>query len=173
MRHSRLMVLTLLLLLIAPSLRAAPPASAKKEPFLLTLVMFAPMSSKYGWTLIVDGEGLAQLSLARSANPEKRTFHVSAKEMARFRKLLVEQKFYALDAKYGGAVPDSSERTLSITQGRQSKSIHLGFLREEDPHLPEVKRALLVWNAAQSWFHEPAAQDLRPYEKKRFTTARP
>ena len=165
MRHCKLLGPILLLLVKGPSIHADPPSSAKQEPFLLRMGVFAPMSSKCGWTLTVDGGGLAQLSIAVYPTPKKRTFHISAKQRVQFRKVVTEQKIFALDAEYGDAVPDSSERTLTLKQGQQTKSIELRFLRLKDPRLPEVKRVLIVWNMAQSWFHDPAALDLRPYEK--------
>ncbi|MCW3052665.1 MAG: hypothetical protein JWN14_1835 [Chthonomonadales bacterium] len=165
MRHYTLLGLVLMLLTISPSLRADPPASAKKEPFLLTLTVFAPMNAKCGWTLPVDGNGTAHLNVATYPKSKISTFHISAKDMMGFRQVLVEQKFETLGTEYGASVPDSSSRTLSVKEGTHNKTITLRYLRSGDPKASEVKRALLVWNTAQSWFHDPNALDLRPYEK--------
>jgi hypothetical protein len=139
---------------MARSISAEPTATPKRQSFSLSM----SISLSYGapWNFTTDTNGLAKLTV----NQRTRTFHVSDKQLAEFKKIVAAQKFFALNSEYGGAVPEGGTRTLCIQQGKKSKSITLYFLSQFDPRLKEIKRSLRVWNAARSWFDDKEAVDV-------------
>ncbi len=140
--------------------------ATKAESIALDMQVAAPFSKGKGWRLTVDGSGSAHLTINSYPKRRTRTFKISAKQLAQFQSALAEQQFFALGAEYGGKVPDGSTRVLSITEGKQSRSVILRYLSSNAYNPSEVKRAVRIWNLAQSWFNDADAMDLRPYDRR-------
>ena len=169
----KLAALVLVPIFIHHSAKANPPLSAVKEPLRLSMQMLAPFSAKSGWQFTVSDDGKACLNVSAFPHPKTRAFQVSAAQMARLRKVVTENEFFALKTEYGDRVPDGDTRIMDIKQGSRSKLVRLHFLRENDPNLREVQRALRVWNTLRDWFHDADAADLRPYEKHILNVSEP
>jgi len=120
----------------------------------------------YSWNLEVGPDGAAKLLIKRYPRVKQRRFTVTAAQFAELDKAVDAEHYFELRSKYGGVVPDGSTRTLTIQRGDQSKTVTLNYLRVEDPQLPEIKRAVRVWNIIRKWFSDAEAVDLRPYDRR-------
>ena len=118
------------------------------------------------WSLVVKPDGAARLFIEHYPRSQRRVFVVSAAQRAELARVVEVERFFALADRYGDQVPDGSTRTLTITRGNRSKTMTLGYLRREDAKLPEIKRAVRVWNAVRKWFDDAEAVDLSAYDQR-------
>jgi len=144
---------------------AQPAVAGESAPLEVTLAVRGRFAAGSGWTLSVPSDGSARLTI--SGLPKKtRSVAVSRKQFTALSRELQSVRFFELDAEYGSAVPDGSIRTLTVREGSRQKTVTLRYLRETDPHRGEIRRALRVWHLVQDWFSDPAAVDLRRYDRR-------
>ena len=135
-------------------------------PLSLSLNVEGRFSKGYSWHLKARSTGQAHLSIESCPKPKSCHFKVSAAQFAVLRKAIIAERFFQLGKEYGDRVPDGSTRSITITQGKRSKTISLRFLREGDTKLSEVQRVLRVWHLIRSWFNDVEAVDLRLYDRR-------
>jgi hypothetical protein len=120
------------------------------------------------WRLEVNPDGSARLRIQDFRFPKDRRFKVAPEQLAQLRKAIVSERFFDLDNDYGDRVPDGSTRTLTIGYGKQRKTVRFHFLTPAfggGKKVPEMQRALRVWNTVRAWFSDAEAVDDRPYQK--------
>jgi hypothetical protein len=153
-------------LVLAGAATSAALAADRLVPLEVKLEVEGRFAVGSPWSLKVGSDRVARLAVDSFPKPKQRVFRVSNSQVELFRQALVRERLFALGDEYGDPVPDGSVRTLTVRHGAQTKTVRLRFLRDSDPRKSEVKRVLRVWYVAQGWFDEPAAVDLRRYDRR-------
>jgi hypothetical protein len=166
MKHTfLLLLLTVFAVFSAPAPAQQPPAQ-EEIPITVSATIDGSFSKGSPWRIAVKPDRSTALFVNAHGGRKEYRSSLSAAQLAQFRKLIQTEKFFELQPTYGSIVPDGSTRTLTITEGKQLKTVTLHYLQEEKDNLPEVKRALRVWKAVQNWVRDPDAVDLSPYDKR-------
>ena len=139
---------------------------AKADAALVLMNCSEPFTSNTGWSLIVNADGSASITMNTHPTPKIRHFKVPTKELDTFREVAAAQRFFDLGAEYGSHVPDSGKRAITVHIGQKSKTVRLLFLSPTSADSSEVKRALLVWKIARNWFNDAGAADTRAHDKQ-------
>ena len=148
------------------SARADTQSASNTAAPLVRMQCSEPFSSNTGWSLNVNLDGSARLTMDTHPQPTIRTFKVSAINLDIFHHAVDEQRFFELSSEYGSHVPDSGKRTILVNVGKKRRTVTLLFLNSSAPNISEVKRALLVWKIARNWFSDAGATDMRAYDRK-------
>jgi hypothetical protein len=123
----------------------------------------------YSWHLHVASDGAALLTIDSFPKKTQRRFNVSKAQFVALRCTLLAERFFDLGDEYGEQVPDGSTTTISISAGDRTKTVKLRFLMNWVHHdnwrLREPRRAVKVLLLIRDWFEDPAAVDLRRYDR--------
>jgi hypothetical protein len=141
--------------------------AAEQQPISIVASTVGRFGKGKSWHLVVDAKGAARLRIDTFPDPIHREFHIPPKELERLGRALEDQGFFDLKATYGGQVPSGSTDTVTITRGKQTKTVKIYFLMNlvhtAPEKLKEPAKAVRVFQVIRSWFSDPEAVDLREY----------
>ena len=169
MRWSPLIAMLMLIPGCAGSRRSPIAPDELSGPISLTLSIDGRFGNGWPWTLNVDADGSANLSIDSFPTPVSRSFAVTQPQIDELRSLLIAERFFALDDEYGELVPDGSTRTITIRCGSRAHSVRLHFLMNwvhgNTVRLREPARAVRVWRCIRRWFDDAEAVNLGRYDE--------
>ena len=119
----------------------------------------------YSFHFTVAADGASLLTVDRPGMSERKTYQIPPDKLSELRTLLLHERFFELGSSYGDIVPDGSITTMTVHLGTKAKTIKLRFLRNGDPNLPEIRRAVRVRLFLRSLVEHPDAVDLSRYDK--------
>jgi len=137
------------------------------DPLTISASEFGMFQKGFSWELHVDPTGKAGLKIWSSPEDKKRKFQLSQNQIEELRKTLAQERFFELSNEYGDLVSDGSTTTLTISVGKNTKSVVLRYFRIEGGagKLREPARAIRVLNVIRGWFSDQEAVDLREYDR--------
>jgi hypothetical protein len=148
---------------------AVTPAQLEDAPLTIAVSTVGLFAKGNSWHLSVNSAGQAELTIDSFSEPTRKQFQVSKEQMAEFRKVLGNERFFELASEYGQLVPDGSEQSITVTAGRHSHTVKVHYLmnwvRTDKAKLREPSRAVRLLVLVRGWFEESAAVDQREYDK--------
>ncbi|WP_395741220.1 hypothetical protein [Prosthecobacter sp.] len=135
------------------------------EPLTVSMKVSGLFAKGYSWQLAIADDGAAKLTVEKPGAPVHESLQIPPARLAELRELLQRERFFDLGASYGVVVPDSSTTTLSVHVGKRTHTVELQYLRTDDPHIEEMRRALRVSIFLRGLFQNPDAVDLRRYDE--------
>lgn len=157
-------ILLLLLFACAPISLAA-----EQQPISIVASTEGRFAQGHSWQLVVDAKGAARLKIDTFPDSIHREFHVPPKELEKLARAVEDQGWFDLKPAYGGWVPSGSTDTLTVTRGKQTKTVKIHFLmnwvQTAPEKLKEPAKAVRVFQVIRSWFSDPEAVDLRKYDE--------
>ncbi len=140
---------------------ASPPISV----FASTTGSFA---KGYSWSLKVDAERKARLTIDSYPQARTREFEVNIDQINELVAALEKERFFSLQSDYGQLVPDGSTRVIKVVRDGVEQTVRIHFLMNwvhgNPSKLREPARALRVFRLVRSWFDDADAVDLSRYD---------
>jgi hypothetical protein len=173
MKHILISVIAAMLCVISacarppakPSLTAV--ATEDLEPITVAASCLGSFSHGNSWYLSVNSARQAELTIVTHKDIVSR-FEISGQQWADFRNALEKEAFFDLADDFGMPVVDGSTRTLTVTVGDKSKTIHIEYLHSEHApadQLREMARMLRIVMMVRGWITDPEAVDLLTYDR--------
>jgi hypothetical protein len=156
-----------------PAITAAQLEDAPLTISVSTVGRFGPGRS---WHLSVNSAGQAELTIDTIPDGTRKRFQVSKEQMAEFRKVLADGRFFELKGEYGDQVPDGSERSITVTAGRHTHTVKVHYLRTstaaERGTVREASGAVRLLVLVRGWFDDASAVDLGKYDEADLAAAK-
>src|SRR5207253_10394102 len=95
------------------------------------------------WTLNIDDEGHATLTIHKRADDIRKPFIVDLDDLTKLKRVLAAEEFFTLPAKIGDIVPGESVRALKIAVDSKQKEITWGSTKPSESTV--TWRAMRVW----------------------------
>ncbi|BBO32980.1 hypothetical protein [Lacipirellula parvula] len=148
-----------------------PPNDHVLKTFPVTIAISSEGSTiESNWQLSVNAAGAATLHPGVYEPAAPQSFNFTNEQQQVIRDLLVTDRFFELDDRYGDLVPDGGSKTLTVVIGDHAKSVNLAYLRWDpsDPYFNAAKveesaRALRVYLAIRDFLPPNVVPDERPY----------
>ncbi len=141
-----------------------------KGPLSLNIKIDGRFARGRPWMLDVDQNRSATLTIETYPEPVTRKFTIDERQIDDLITVLEDERFFALGDKYGERVVDGSTRTITITCGPNSKTVHIYFLMNwangDTSRLRDPARAVRVWSNIRKWFDDSEAVDLTRFDEK-------
>lgn len=125
----------------------------------------------YSWHLSVNAAGEGVLFVHTVPNRTMRKLKIEPEQFRILREEIFEEDFFSLENNIGESIPSSGKRSVSITIGHTTKSIHINFLQTERTldnleAYNQASRAIRVQMIIRSWFDDPNAFDFRSHDER-------
>jgi hypothetical protein len=155
---------------VADELRkqAVTPEQLEDAPLNISVSTTGVFAKGHSWHLSVNSAGQAELTIDTPKRIRKQ-FQVTKEQLAEFRKVLGEGRFFELNGEYGQQVPSGSEQSITVTAGRHTNTVKIHFLMNwvhtDKDKLREPSRAVRLLVLSRGWFDEVEAVDQRKYDQ--------
>jgi hypothetical protein len=148
-----------------PAKPAVTAAQLEDAPLTVSVSTVGRFAKGHSWHLSVNSAGQAELTIETYPHATRKLFQVPKEQWAEFRKTLIDDRFFERNAEYGDHVPDGSEKSITVTAGRNTHTVKLHFLRHstaaEKAKLREASPAVRLLVMVRGWFDETEAVDQR------------
>ena len=140
------------------------------EPLSLNVKIDGRFARGRPWTLNVDQNRTATLTIESFPKPVTRMFTINEQQIDNLIAVLEEERFFEMGEDCGEIVADGSTRKITINCGSKSHTVHIHFLMNwangDTSRLREPARAVRVWSHIRKWFDDSEAVDLTRYDEK-------
>lgn len=137
-------------------------------PISVTASTTGRFAKGHSWSLSVDTDRKARLTIDSYPQAQTREFEVSTEQINELAAALEKERFFDLQPDYGQMVPDGSTRVIKVVQGGEANTVRIHFLmnwvHSNPSKLKEPARALRVFRLVREWFDDEDAVDLKRYE---------
>jgi hypothetical protein len=144
--------------------------SKLKGPLSLNVKIDGRFARGWPWTLNVDQNRTATLTIESFPEPVTRMFTIDEQQIDDLIAVLEKERFFEMDEDYGEIVADGSKKTITINCGSNSHTVHIHFLMNwangDTSRLREPARVVRVWSHIRKWFDDSEAVDLTRYDEK-------
>lgn len=138
--------------------------------FEITVNAVAPLNRKAGWTLRVNSDRKAHLTINAYPKTIERDFEIPQKQFDQLKQALIDEKYFDLADSYGESVPDGRYTTMTVVAGDAKKTVRIAYpmnwINADKWKLVEPSRAIRILMIVREWFNDPQAVDMREYDRK-------